>query len=121
MFKKDHYSEVFFNLVEFIKDNYIYYSELYKFNPKQYRNDISFSVAKHILDGFEHEFNITLPPVLTIQGSDFIEKIKPNGEIILTAYDLKNQYIAASMSNTDLHVMNKKNILDHFDSFLTLL
>ena len=66
MFDKSLESQFFFKLVDFIKDNYRYYADLFRFNPKQFRNDIAFSIAKHIMNGFETEFVYTLPPIFTI-------------------------------------------------------
>jgi hypothetical protein len=123
MFKKDQYSRLFFDLVQFIKDNYKYYSELYKIDPRVYRNDISFSIAKHILDGFCQNLDISLPPILTVQSKDLIEKVRDDGTIIfLVDYFLNDsEYVLTSIKNQDIHIMNKQSILNHKDTLLELI
>jgi hypothetical protein len=110
-------------LVQFIKDNYKYYSELYKIDPRVYRNDISFSIAKHILDGFCQNLDISLPPILTVQSKDLIEKVRDDGTIIfLVDYFLNDsEYVLTSIKNQDIHIMNKQSILNHKDTLLELI
>jgi hypothetical protein len=123
MFKKSSYAKNVFNLVNFIKENYKFYADFYKFDHRQYRNDISFSIAKHILDGFDTDSDIpTLPSILTVQDIDTIEKVCKNGRMIFSIKEDRSSknYIAASLKDTDIHIMNKLSILNHFDSFLTL-
>jgi hypothetical protein len=123
MFSKDQYSKFFFNLVDYVKDNYRYYADLFRFDPRQYRNDISFSVAKHIMDGFETDTKFSLPPVLTIQDKDLIQKIDENGAIkflIDKPMDCGNFWLT-SIKNQDIHLMNKQAIIRHQEDFLKLL
>jgi len=123
MFKKDEYSRLFFNLVEFIKDNYRYYSDLLRIDSRIYRNDVSFSIAKHILDGFRNDLSLSLPSVLTVQGKDLVEKIKDDGTIVcLIDYYLNEQeYVLTSFKDQDIHIMNKHSILKHKDALLELI
>ena len=65
IFTKNDTTKIFFDLVNFVKENYNYYAELFRFYPKPYRNDISFSIAKHILDGYTSNFEDSLPPIPT--------------------------------------------------------
>ena len=44
MFTKNNESKIFFDLVDVIRTNYNYFADLFRFNPKQYRNDIAFSI-----------------------------------------------------------------------------
>jgi hypothetical protein len=123
MFKKDRYSSLFFNLVNFIKDNYKYYSDLYKIDLRVYRNDIAFSIAKHILDGFYQNLDVSLPPILTVQSKDLIEKIHTDGTIILLIdrYLNEKEYVLSSVKNLDIHIMNKQAILNHKDKLMELI
>jgi hypothetical protein len=118
MFSKNEESKIFFQLVEFIKQNYNYYSDLYRFNNQQYRNDISFSIAMHILNGFEKN-KITLPSILTVQGKDSIESIKDQSLKLLINYRESN-YVT-SVSNQDIHIMNKQSLVRNYNLLKELL
>lgn len=121
MFKKNTESQFFFQLVDFIKDNYRYYSDLFRFNPRQYRNDISFSIAKHIMNGYELNNVGNLPPVLTIFDKDVLLDIKNQKLTFLLdkPYD-PGEYIATTTKNVDVHVMNKHSIIRHRDQLMDL-
>jgi hypothetical protein len=118
MFSKNEESKTFFQLVEFIKQNYNYYSDLYRFNNQQYRNDISFSIAMHILNGFEKN-KITLPSILTVQGKDSIESIKDQSLKLLINYRESN-YVS-SICGRDIHIMNKQSLVRNYDLLKELL
>jgi hypothetical protein len=123
MFKKNERSKMFFDLVHFIRDHYEYYSELFRFDPRQYRNDISFSIAKHILDGFEDKSVESLPPVLTILDKDILAEVSEDGKLKILVNDITdtNKFSLASIKNTDIHVMNKQSIVRNKDQLLKLL
>jgi hypothetical protein len=123
MFKKNNRSKLFFDLVNYIKDHYEYYSELFRFDPRQYRNDISFSIAKHILDGFEDKSVESLPPVLTILDKDVLAEVSDDGKLKILVNDItdSNKFSVASIKNTDIHIMNKQSIVRNKDQLLKLL
>jgi hypothetical protein len=119
MFSKNEESKIFFQLVEFIKENYNYYSDLFRFNPEQYRNDISFSIALHILNGFEKNKN-TLPPILTVQGKDSLETVSNTGTLKLLINHQENFYVA-SVVNRDIHIMNKQSLIRNYEELRRLI
>jgi hypothetical protein len=119
MFTKNEESKIFFQLVEFIKENYNYYADLYRFNPNQYRNDISFSLALHILNGFEKN-TITLPPILTVQSQDSLKLIGADGSLKFLINNQENFY-PASLANRDVHLMNKQSIIRNYHLLKGLL
>jgi len=123
MFKKDKYSQLFFSLVDFIKENYRYYADLFRFDHRQYRNDISFSVAKHILDGFYTDTTLSLPPLLTVQGKDILNSVDENGKMIVLLDQPLNcgSFWATTIKDIDVHIMNKQSIIRNSESFLKLL
>lgn len=122
MFDKSQESRFFFQLVNFIKDNYRYYADLFRFNPKQFRNDIAFSIAKHIMNGFETEFVYTLPPVLSVFDKDMLIDIKDQNLIYLLDKPLDcGNFWGAVTSGTDVHVMNKQSIIRHKDALLGMI
>jgi hypothetical protein len=122
MFDKSQESRFFFKLVDFIKDNYRYYADLFRFNSKQFRNDIAFSVAKHVMNGFETDFVYTLPPVFSVFDKDILVEIKDDSLVFLI--DKPNNcgsFWAATTTNTDVHVMNKQSIIRHKDKLLEMV
>jgi hypothetical protein len=121
MFTKNEESKIFFNLVDTIRTNYNYFSDLFRFNPTQYRNDISFSIAKHMLDGFETRSE-DLPPILTLLDKDLVHSIESNQiRIFLNDSMSEDHVVMASIKNADVHVMNKQSIIRNADKFLEVL
>lgn len=121
MFTKNENSKLMFDLVKKIKDNYRVFSNVYQFNSKQYRNDISFSIAKHILDGYETNLTNTLPAVLTVQDRDLLIDVKENNLLFLIDKNHNKEYVACSLKNTDIHVMNKKSIIRNAEKLLGMI
>jgi hypothetical protein len=123
MFKKNSESKFFFELVDFVKDNYRYYSDLFRFNPRQYRNDISFSIAKHIINGFELDRINNLPPVLTVFDKDVMLEIDSDGKItyLLDKPNDPGKFIATTSKGRDVHIMNKQSILRNKDRLLEMI
>ena len=119
MFSKNKESKLFFKLVEFIKENYNYYSDLYRFDNRQYRNDISFSVAVHILNGFEKN-NISLPPIFTVQGKDVLERVGKTKDLKILINE-NNEFYLSSVKDTDVHIMNKQSLIRHYDALKELI
>ena len=122
MFNKSPESKFFFKLVDFVKDNYVYYADLFRFNPKQFRNDIAFSVAKHIMNGFETEFAYTLPPILTVFDKDILHNVDKDRLTFLVSQpnDVAG-FWAATTKGTDVHIMNKQSIIRNAHSLLELI
>jgi hypothetical protein len=122
MFTKNKESEFFFKLVDYVKDNYRYYADLFRFNPTQFRNDIAFSIAKHIMNGFETEFVYTLPPVLTVFDKDILESVTGDKLLFLIDQPLNcGSFWAATTQGVDVHIMNKQSIIRNKDSLLELI
>jgi hypothetical protein len=120
MFTKNQKSKCFFDLIDYIRKNYSYYGDLFRFSTQQYRNDISFSVAKHILDGFETDTVISLPPVLTTQDTDILNTVNNNNLIFLIKTDFNDSYSAVSVADVDVHVMNKQSIIRNKTALLEM-
>lgn len=121
MFKKNENSKVFFNLVKNIQENYNLYSDLYRFPNDLYRNDIAFTIAQHILNGF-NENKHNLPSILTFDNNDLIYKIEDTKiHLLVKSRSESDPYHYTTVKNTDIHLMNKQSILDNFESFKNLL
>jgi hypothetical protein len=122
MFSKSEYAKTFFDLVQHVQANYKHYGEVFKFSTDQYRNDISFSVAKHIMDGFEVDLNSSLPPLLTTIDRDVLINADKNKLTFLIHKQQEwNTFYPAVIAERDVHVMNKQSIVRHKDKLMELL
>lgn len=120
MFDKSEESRLLFELVNYIKLNYSYYADLFRFNSQIYRNDIAFSIAIHIMNGFIINDLNDLPPVLSVIDKDILVGVN-NGLKVLISNGMSNDYSIGNFKNLDLHVMNKQSIVKHFDKFIELI
>jgi hypothetical protein len=118
MFTKNQESKLYFDLVRSIKENYQTYAEIYRFDPKTYRNDIAFSIAKHTIEGFVTTQTQNLPPVLTAQDKDLIAAVHKFGLTMLIQDTLSTNMILSNFSNRDIHVMNKQAIVRSANALL---
>ena len=121
MFTKNQRSKSLFDMIEYVKLNYEYYADIFRFDSRQFRNDIAFSVAKHILDGYETNTDMTLPPLLTGMARDTLHSVDENGKLtVLISPFTGNSPCAASVNGIDLHIMNKQSIIRNAESLLRL-
>jgi hypothetical protein len=122
MFSKSKYAKTFFDLVQHIQENYKHYGEIFKFSVEQYRNDISFSVAKHIMDGFDKDTISSLPPLLTTIDRDMLIDVKDNKLVFLIHKQQEwNTFYPAAIIDRDVHIMNKQSIVRNKDLLLGLV
>jgi len=122
MFTKNERTKMFFNLVNYVKENYEVIGDLFRFDVRQYRNDISFSIAKHIFDGFETTNEADLPSIFSTIDKDELVSVDSEGKFtFLVTPTLDSNYVATSVKGLDVHIMNKKSIVRNFDSLMELL
>jgi hypothetical protein len=114
MFKKNNESKIFFDLVKYVKENYKYYSDFYRFSNRQYRNDISFSIAYHMWCGFfESNSYYSLPKLFTLLPRDEIYKIEDNGLTAFIWNNVEQKYLKMiKVNNRDVHFMNKVDLVE---------
>jgi hypothetical protein len=122
MFRKNEMTKSFFNLVAAIKKNYSRYADIYRFDSRMYRNDISFSLAKHIFDGFLNDSSESLPKILTSIDKDILYDVDDSGKLkFLVSTDYYSNYVPAAISGIDIHVMNKQSVVRNFDRLIKLI
>ena len=106
-----------FQLVEHIREHWVYYSSLYKFDFVRFRNDYAFSIACHILSGYGlNKFHIDLPSPIFFTDKDKLVKISKNG---LTFVSEDNMLYKSQ--GQDIHLMNKFDILENYEQLMELL
>ena len=123
MFSKTADTEIFFNLLKYIQEEYEYFAALYDFDPRQYRNDFAFSIACHVIGGHGvDKWHGELPVPLMLTDADRIVDIKPTGEIVFLLSDLAQpgDYLLSKSYQQDIHLMNKRDILINLDKLMEL-
>jgi hypothetical protein len=122
MFTKNERSKSFFDMIKYVQEKYEYYGDLFRFSARQYRNDISFSVAQHILNGFETTNNVGLPSVLTALDKDILHSVDKDGKLtFMISPTLNDNFCAAAIKGTDIHIMNKQSITRNAETLLELI
>lgn len=112
-FKKTPLNKIFFSIVEYIRNNWSYFCSLYQIKEPKFRNDFAFSIAIHLL--FNHKVSNTfgfIPGKIcyTIDKDTLIE-VKGSKLNFLLTNTVDNKLQPASITNLDVHVMNKNSIL----------
>jgi hypothetical protein len=120
MFTKNDNTKIFFNMVEHIRENYKQFADLFRFDSRVFRNDIAFSIARHIMYGFEQDSDYALPPVLSITDKDMLYSVEGDRLIVLASPMLNDNYCAANINATDLHIMNKQSIMRNYEKLMEL-
>jgi hypothetical protein len=113
IFNKNTITENFFNLVAYIKSNWLYFRNLYSIESSIFRNDFAFSIAIHIMnEKTAGNFAVELPGIMTyITDRDFLVTIKDKSiQFLLEKKDHPGEYIASKTQGLDIHVMNKLSL-----------
>ena len=125
-FKKSHQNELLFGLVEHIKNNWEFYKLVYGFPGHLYRNDYSFSIAIHILNGFSETSNIAMElpfdSILSAVDKDQLYKIESLDNLIFYYQHRQEtwKYNLVKTVGLDVHCMNKLSILNKFDQIMEM-
>ena len=114
-------SKIFFETWAHVADNYSYYQMLYNFPGSLFRTDYCVSVATHLMNGMMpgeviNNFNV---PMINMEQKDELFKVKDDYWYFLSNNREENwKDIAVKMSDTDMHLMNKRAIMRNFDSIM---
>jgi hypothetical protein len=118
-FRKSEKNEIFFNLIEHIRDNWSFYMMMYQTLSPHFRNDLAYSIAIHMLNGFSHTNIIeTFPSKISyILDSDLILDFQNNDMQFLVAHPTTaDEYMLVKTSDMDMHVMNKLSLIRLLDN-----
>jgi hypothetical protein len=113
VFDKEPVVKAFFDLVTYIKNNWLYFRTLYSIDDQMFRNDFAFSIAIHIMNGkTEGDFAIELPGAMNfIEDRDVLLDMKDETmTFLLQKKDCLGEYIPARTTGLDMHVMNKNSL-----------
>ena len=109
-FRKTQENRIFFDLVKHIQENWNHYKNIFQINSPYYRNDYAFSIAVHIMNGYQTgDFAKPLPGTLYfITDKSILWQIQDRSLVILLekpTYD--GEYTPIRIKNANLHAMNK--------------
>lgn len=116
-FRKSDSNEIFFNLLKHIQDNWYHYRTIFQIRTPVYRNDHAFSMAIHIMNGYQKgNFANPMPGTLFYTtDKDILWEMKDNKYLFLVEKkDYLGEYTAIKFSGT-VHIMNKFSLLRAID------
>jgi hypothetical protein len=109
-FRKTETNETFFNLVAHIEQEWNHYRRVYQITSSLFRNDFAFSIAIHIMNGFQPgDFAQQLPgSMLYTTDKDILWQLNDTGMMFLVEKDgYLGEYTALKTHGQTIHVMNK--------------
>jgi len=109
-FRKTQTNKVFFDLIKHIEDEWNHYRRVYQITSSLFRNDFAFSIAIHIMNGFQNgNFVQDLPgSMMYTIDKDVLWQL--NGDDMMFLVEKKDylgEYTALKTSGQSIHVMNK--------------
>jgi hypothetical protein len=118
IFDKTISTKTFFDLIEYIKVNWEYFRVVYKIDSPLYRNDYSFSIAIHIMNGStEGDFGWELPGQMNyILDRDILVSMEDTTmKFLVEKQFYPGEYILTKTKDLDVHVMNKQSLTRFID------
>lgn len=109
-FKKTQPVEIFFNLLQHIQENWSHYNSIFQINRSTYRNDHAFSIAIHIMNGYEHgDFAHSMPGkhFYTTDKDILVSMENESFLFLVEKEDYLGEYTPIRFKNHNIHVMNK--------------
>ena len=109
-FRKTETNKTFFNLVAHIEQEWNHYRRVYQITSSLFRNDFAFSIAIHIMNGFQAgDFAQQLPgSMLYTIDRDILWQLKEDEMMFLVEKkDYLGEYTALTTVGQNIHVMNK--------------
>jgi len=121
-FRKSEMAKIFFDLVDYIRDEYNFFQFLYGFREGFYRNDFTFSIASHILSGYTSNGIKSFPEDVFNMSyqKDTIAKMIDSREIIFCSTNTDEEWktTLVNMKDLNVHIMNKRELLRISDEFI---
>jgi len=106
-FTKSTESMLMFEMMKAVKQNWEYYSKMYKFeNSRTYRNDFAVSVALHFMQGKKETTYYDLPfTIMCLADKNIMLNQKS------FAFRYKNGWAATGFPKQNIHIMNKESAM----------
>jgi hypothetical protein len=120
-FRKTEENKIFFELVEHVEENYEHYVKVYQLRSKMFRNDFAFSIAIHIMNGFQKgSFAGKMPGKLYhTLDKDILHSINDQTLLFLIEKEkYLGEYTLMKTDSLNVHVMNKFSLMRQVDKEL---
>ena len=112
-FKKTENNCIFFDLVKHVQDHWNHYFRTYQISSSLFRNDFAFSIAIHIMNGFQSgSFASPMPGTLLYTiDKDILWKLQDDVLMFLIEKEkYLGEYTAINTIGQTVHVMNKLSL-----------
>ena len=112
-FRKTETNKIFFDLVKHIEEEWNHYRRVYQITSTLFRNDFAFSIAIHIMNGFQNgNFAQELPgSMMYTTDTDILWQLKEDEMMFLVEKkDYLGEYTALKTQGQTIHVMNKSSL-----------
>ena len=109
-FKKTETTKFFFDLIKHIHDNWHFYRLIHQIPSVNFRNDYAFSIAIHMLNGFQKsDWPKSLPGKFwtTTDTDILLEFNNDEFKFLLDNTDDRGQFYAGKVQGLNIHIMNK--------------
>jgi hypothetical protein len=109
-FRKTPANKTFFGLVQHIHDNWLHYAYIFQLANSLYRNDYAFSIAAHIMNGYQRGSLVADMPgtLYYVTDKSILWQIEGNSLFLLLEKDkYKGEYVPLRTKDANVHVMNK--------------
>ena len=106
-FKKSTESMLMFEMMKAVKQNWQFYSKMYKFeDSRTYRNDFAISVALHFLQGKKETSYYDLPlTIMCLADKNMMLNQKS------FAFRYKDGWAGTGLPKQNIHIMNKESAM----------
>lgn len=118
-FKKCQEVETFFNLTKHIQEQWQHYNSIFQINKGTFRNDWVFSIAIHIMNGYQKgDFATPLPGTKYFTTDrDILWELKDeNFLFLIEKKDHLGEYTPLRIKGSNVHVMNKFSLTRIIDN-----
>lgn len=113
-FRKSNTTEVFFDLLKHIQENYYHYRYVYQIPSTVMRNDFIFSIAIHVMNGYTGSNNFVKPMpgklYYSVDRDTLIELTGDKFVFLVEKQNKPNEHFVTSISGRSVHVMNKYSL-----------
>lgn len=123
-FKKSERAKMLFDLVDHIKEKYAYYQHIYEFPGSLYRNDFAFSIAIHMLSGFQENQDFKSFPNPKILSSFDVDELisveKGVMKFLMSSEENVWSFLVTKIKGITVHVMNKYSLVRQADTIISI-
>lgn len=109
-FRKTEANKIFFDLTKHIQENWQHYNSIFQINRGTFRNDWVFSIAIHIMNGYQRgNFSHTMPGKMYFTSDkDILWELQKDQFLFLIQKDkFLGEYTPLKVKGSSVHVINK--------------